>query len=129
MSMSSRSGIHLVAIWPLVLLALLARLSFGSMVAPSAVFDDPVKQLAKFSILCDAPAPLSHPDGKHHHSLDDQDGSFLLTDALELLPLAVTAFLFASLCMNGVPRSWVFPLARGPPFRERSSLCPQGPPA
>ncbi|NHN85077.1 hypothetical protein GOB93_10550 [Acetobacter musti] len=129
MSVSLRNRFHLLAAWLLVLLALLVRLSSGSIALPSSVFDDPVRQLTKLSILCDEPAPLSDPDGKHQQTGDDQDGSLLLADLLELLPLIAGACLPASLSVLCIHRVWTFPPVRGPPLRKRSSLCPQGPPA
>lgn len=117
-----------MAFWPLVLLALLTRLSFGSLAQPSAVFDDPVRQLTKLAILCDEPSPFPGQDSHHPHADDGQDGLFPLGEAQEFLPLVVTAVLFASLFLVHIQPGWRFPPVRGPPFTERSSLCPQGPP-
>ncbi|MFT8674893.1 MAG: hypothetical protein ABF491_02830 [Acetobacter sp.] len=127
--MSFRSRAHWAVVWPLVALALLARLSFGSMAQPMSVFDDPLRELSKLSVLCDDTAPLPNPDEKHHPADDDQSGGFLLADALELVALAGSIVLFVTVLLNCLDRIWVFPPVRGPPFRVRSPLCPQGPPA
>ncbi|MBO1324953.1 hypothetical protein K2X14_07320 [Acetobacter sp. TBRC 12305] len=129
MSMSFRSRMNVAAFWPLVLLALLARLSFGSMAQPLSVFDDSLRELSRLSVLCDDPAPLSHPDEKHHASDDDQSGSFLLAEALELLCLALGICFLAAFSVSCLDPVWAFPPVRGPPFCRWSSLCPQGPPA
>lgn len=113
--------------WPLVLLALLVRLSLGSVPLPSAVFTDPVQQLNRLSILCDTPAPS--PDRTpHHHSGESQDECFVLSDALELPVLAGAVVLSGVLFQASAHGVWFYPPTRAPPLGERSSLCPQGPP-
>ncbi len=122
------SPTQLVVFWPLVLLALLLRLTFGGMVVPSSVLVDQAVDLTKLSILCnDSSAPF-HQDG-HHHDADSHDDSLLLSDALELFLLAVGGCLVVGrflLCL--VQRLWIFTPIRGPPLLERIALCPQGPP-
>lgn len=120
---------QLVVFWPLVLLALLLRLTFGGMVVPSSVLADEVGDLTKLSILCDdTPLPLQK-DG-HHHGTNDHDDSLLLSDALELfLPTNADIPVIGRLLPCIAQRVWIFAPIRGPPLPERAALCPQGPPA
>ncbi|AOW46832.1 hypothetical protein [Acetobacter ascendens] len=128
MSARSYSLTHLVVFWPLVLLALVVRLTFGGIVSPVVLVEDPLRDLTKLSILCDDQTPLSDPDGQHHHAADPQDDSFLLSEALELFLLSVAFCIFAGLITERVGQTWMFPPIRGPPAPKRTSLCPQGPP-
>ncbi|ANA14371.1 hypothetical protein [Acetobacter oryzifermentans] len=124
----SHSLLQSVVFWPLVLLALVARLTFGGVVFPVALVEDPLKDLIKLSILCDDQKPLSDPDGQHHHTTDSQDDSFLLSEVLELFLLSIAFCIFAGLSAECVCRTWMFAPIRGPPTPKRTSLCPQGPP-
>lgn len=120
---------QLLVFWPLVLLALLLRLTFGGMVVPSSVLADQAGDLTKLSILCHDSSVPFHQDG-HHHDADAHDDSLLLSDALELFLLAAGSSLVVGrflLCL--VQRLWIFTPIRGPPLLERIALCPQGPPA
>ncbi|WP_339076883.1 hypothetical protein QQM41_08735 [Acetobacter sp. AC2005] len=128
MSARSHSLKHLVVFWPLVLLALIARLTFGGIVSPNILVEDPIRELTKLSILCDDQSPLSNPDGQQHHVSDQQDDGFLLSEALELFLLSVAFCLFSKLSTVSVCRAWMFAPIRGPPAPKRTSLCPQGPP-
>ncbi|QDH17025.1 hypothetical protein [Swingsia samuiensis] len=115
---------------PLFLLALVVRLSFGGLVSPQSVFDDPLQELDQLTVFCDH-AVLHGQDipVPHHTSHDDQkDGLFLLADSLELLSLSVIFVLFFAYVVFELSRKWVFPTIRGPPFRQKSAFCPQGPP-
>lgn len=76
MSARAHSLTHLVVFWPLVLLALVARLTFGGVVSPTALVEDPLKDLIKLSILCEDQTPLSDPDGSHHHATDPAGRQF-----------------------------------------------------
>ncbi|GBR05310.1 hypothetical protein [Acetobacter oeni] len=122
------SPTHLMVFWPLVALAVLARLTFGGIVFPMSVFDDPAKDLTRLSILCDDKVPLSDPNRPHHHSTDPQDDGFLLSDGLELFQPTIALCIFGGLAGVSIHRVWNFPPIRGPPAPERTSLCPQGPP-
>lgn len=128
MSARAHSLTHLVVFWPLVLLALVARLTFGGVVSPTALVEDPLKDLIKLSILCEDQTPFSDPDGSHHHATDPQDDSFLLSEALEFFLLSVAFCIFAGLLAASMYRTWMFAPIRGPPAPKRTSLCPQGPP-
>lgn len=118
------------ALWPLVLLAVVARLTLGGLAAPQVVLDDPSARLAGLVVLCDGVLDQDHAgrDTAHHHPAGD-DGLMLLADALDMPALG------GSLAGAGLPHrrpagmAWMFPPVRGPPFRQRSPLCPQGPPA
>ncbi|OUJ15207.1 hypothetical protein HK28_08175 [Acetobacter sp. DsW_063] len=119
---------RILACWPLVLLALMARLSFGGLVSPQAALDDPVARVAALSLLCDS----QHVgDGTPHDHVpsDMGDGIFLLGDALDNPAPAFVAFalLFLTFCVP-CAHVWCFPPVRGPPLRRVASLYPQGPP-
>ena len=129
MSSRAHSLTHLTVFWPLVVLALMARLLFGGVLSPMALLDDPIKDLTALSILCDDHTPLSDPDGQHHHSNTPQDDSFLLAEALELFLLSGVVCLLARLVATDMARPWMFAPIRGPPTPQRTALCPQGPPA
>lgn len=123
-----RNSAYLLGFWPLVLLALLARLTFGGVVTTSSVFDDSLKELTKLSVFCDPQEAYSAPD-KHHHQNDQQDDAFLLSDALDLFQLTIAFCALIALSIAFVHRVWMFTPIRGPPTPERASQCPQGPPA
>lgn len=129
MSSRAHSLTYMTAFWPLVLLAVVARLTFGGIAFPSALMDDPLKNLTKLSILCDDQSSSSDPDGQQHHSTNPEDDSFLLSEAFELLVLSVVFCLFIALVVSGIHQPWMFTPIRGPPRPKRASLCPQGPPA
>ncbi|WP_025827461.1 hypothetical protein [Acetobacter okinawensis] len=129
MSSRTHSLTYLMAFWPLVMLALIARLTFGGLASPTALVDDPLKNLTKLSILCDDQSPSPSPDGQHHHSTNPEDDSFLLSEAAELLLLSVAFCLCVALAICDNPHAWMFAPIRGPPAPQRTSLCPQGPPA
>ncbi|MBB2181221.1 hypothetical protein HLH29_19120 [Gluconacetobacter tumulicola] len=117
------------AAWPLVLLALVARLALGGLASPQAVFDDPLAQLASLSVFCDSDHPvMPGPEGSHHGE-GHADGFILFAEALDTPALAVGSTAFVVRCAVATGMGWVFPPVRGPPFRHRFSLYPQGPPA
>lgn len=122
-----RNSAYLLGFWPLVLLALLARLTFGSLVTTSSVVDDSLNELKKLSIFC-APQDASSDPGTHHHQNNQQDDAFLLSDALDLFQLTIAFCALIALSMAFVHRVWMFAPIRGPPSPERTSQCPQGPP-
>ncbi|MFW7269130.1 hypothetical protein ACMAUO_14310 [Gluconacetobacter sp. Hr-1-5] len=119
------------AAWPLVLLALVARLTLGGLASPQAVFDDPLVQLASLSVFCDSGHPMAPgPEGSHHGGGGGQvDGFVLLAEALDTPALIVGSAAFVVCAVVAMGMGWVFPPVRGPPFRHRFSLYPQGPPA
>ncbi|MCG0994480.1 hypothetical protein LHT11_04585 [Acetobacter indonesiensis] len=123
------SSAYLLAFWPLVLLALIVRLTFGGIASPAALIDDPLKTFAKLSILCDDQSASSDPDGQHHRSAAPDDDGFLLSEALDLLVVSIVFCLFVGLRVAGIRPAWMFTSIRGPPTPKRTSLCPQGPPA
>lgn len=129
MSSRAHSLTSLLAFWPLVIMTLIARLTFGGLVSPAALTDDPLKTLAKLSILCDDLASSSDTDTQHHHASNPEDESFLLSETLDLLFLSVAFCLFVGLVSSGVHQPWMFTSIRGPPTPKRTALCPQGPPA
>ncbi len=116
--------------WPLVLLALVARLTLGGLASPQAVFDDPLTQLASLSVFCDSGHPEApDPKGSHHDGGGHADAFLLLSEALDTPALAVGCAVFVACTLIAMGMVWVFPPIRGPPFRHRFSLYPQGPPA
>ncbi len=118
------------AAWPLVLLALVARLTLGGLASPQAVFDDPLAQLASLSVFCDSGHPAAPgPDGSHHGGSGQADGFVLLAEALDTPALTVGNAAFVACTVIAMGMGWVFPPVRGPPFRHCFSLYPQGPPA
>ena len=122
------SPTQLVVFWPLFLLALLLRLTFGGMAVPSAVLADQTADLTKLSILCDDTSSARHQGG-HHHDAHPDDDSLLLSDALELFLLAVGGSpTVGRFCLCLAQQFWIFAPIRGPPLLERAALCPQGPP-
>ncbi|AQS84976.1 MAG: hypothetical protein ABF876_05035 [Acetobacter aceti] len=129
MTPRAHSSTYLLAFWPLVLLALIARLTFGGIASPAALIDDPLKTLTKLSILCDDQSTSPDPDGQHHHSTAPDDDSFLLSEALDLLIVSIVFYFFMGLCVASIRQAWMFTSIRGPPTPKRTSLCPQGPPA
>ncbi|MCH4023481.1 MAG: hypothetical protein LKH81_04985 [Acetobacter sp.] len=128
MSPRASTSVYLMAFWPLVMLALIARLTFGGIVSPTRLIDDPLKSLAKLTILCEEQETSSDPDGQHHHSTNPEDDGFLLSEVFELLVLAVAFCFFMGRVVSGVCQPWMFAPIRGPPYPKRTSLCPQGPP-
>ena len=128
--MTSRvhSSTYLLAFWPLVLLALMTRLTFGGIVSPAALIDDPLKTFTKLNILCDDQSTPSNSNGQHHRSTAPDDDGFLLSEALDLLIVSVVFCLFVELHIAAIRQSWMFTSIRGPPTPKRTSLCPQGPP-
>lgn len=129
MTPRAHSPTYLLAFWPLVLLALIARLTFGGIASPATLIDDPLNTLTKLSILCDDLSTSSDPDGQNHHSTAPDDDGFLLSEALDLLIVSIVFCLFIGLCVAGIRQTWMFTAIRGPPTPKRTSLCPQGPPA
>lgn len=129
MTPRAHSSTYLLAFWPLVLLALIARLTFGGIASPAALVDDPLKTFTKLNILCDDPSTSSDPDGQHHRSTAPDDDGFLLSETLDLLVVSIVFCLFMGLCVAGIRQTWMFTAIRGPPTPKRTSLCPQGPPA
>lgn len=129
MTPRAHSPTYLLAFWPLVLLALIARLTFGGIASPATLIDDPLNTLTKLSILCDDLSTSSDPDGQHHRSTAPDDDGFLLSEALDLLVVSIIFCLFVGLCVAAIRQSWMFTFIRGPPTPKRTSLCPQGPPA
>ena len=129
MTPRAHSSTYPLAFWPLVLLALIARLTFGGIASPTALIDDPLKTFTKLSILCDAQSTSSDPDGQNHHSTAPDDDGFLLSEALDLLIVSIVFCLFVDLRIAAIRQSWMFTSIRGPPTPKRTSLCPQGPPA
>ncbi|ARW49229.1 hypothetical protein S1001342_02939 (plasmid) [Acetobacter pasteurianus subsp. pasteurianus] len=129
MTPRAHSPTYLLAFWPLVLLALIARLTFGGIASPAALVDDPLKTFTKLSILCDDQSTSPDPDGQHHRSTAPDDDGFLLSEALGLLVVSIVFCLFMGLCVAGIRQTWMFTSIRGPPTPKRTSLCPQGPPA
>lgn len=128
MGMRLNSPVQLVVFWPLVLLALILRLTFGGMAAPSSMLVDQIGDLAKLAILCDDSTATPAQDG-HHHGVASLDDSLLLSDALELfLPVMGHGPVIGRLLCDIAQRVWVFAPIRGPPRPERTALCPQGPP-
>jgi hypothetical protein len=121
--------VRLTVFWPLVLLALMTRLTFGGIPFPAPVLNDPIRDLTKLSIFCDGQPQPPDSDGQHHHPTGSQDDNFLLSEALELFQQAVLLCVFAALAIAGIRRIWMFAPIRGPPAPARTSLCPQGPPA
>ncbi|WP_246375321.1 hypothetical protein [Gluconacetobacter takamatsuzukensis] len=118
------------AAWPLVLLALVARLTLGGLASPQAVLADPLAQLASLSLICDSDHPLVPDPAAPHHAGDQGDGSLLLAEAHDTPALSVGgAAGFLALRSVVVGMAWVFPPVRGPPLQSLSSLYPQGPPA
>lgn len=115
--------------WPLVLLALIARLTFGGIASPAALIVDPLKTFTKLTILCDDQSASSDPDGQHHRSTAPDGDGFLLSETLDLLVVSIVFCLFMGLCVAGIRQTWMFTSIRGPPTPKRTSLCPQGPPA
>lgn len=129
MTPRAHSLTYLLAFWPLVLLALIARLTFGGIASPAALVDDPLKTFTKLNILCDDQSTSSDPDGQHHRSTAPDDDGVLLSEALDLLVVSIVFCLFVGLCVAAIRQSWMFTFIRGPPTPKRTSLCPQGPPA
>lgn len=129
MSSRAHSLAYLMVFWPLVMLALIARMTFGGLASPTTLVDDPLKNLTKLSILCDDQSQSPSPDEQHHHSTNPEDDSFLLSEADELLLLSVAFCLCVALAVCDSPHAWMFAPIRGPPAPQRTSLCPQGPPA
>lgn len=129
MTPRAHSPTYLLAFWPLVLLALIARLTFGGIASPAALVDDSLKTFTKLSILCDDQSTSPDPDGQHHRSTAPDDDGFLLSEALGLLVVSIVFCLFMGLCVAGIRQTWMFTSIRGPPTPKRTSLCPQGPPA
>lgn len=125
----THSTTYLLAFWPLVLLALIARLTFGGIASPAGLVDDPLKTFTKLTILCDDQSASSDPDGQHHRSTAPDDDGFLLSETLDLLVVSIVFCLFMGLCVAGIRQTWMFTSIRGPPTPKRTSLCPQGPPA
>lgn len=129
MHMRMNSPTQLVVFWPLVMLALLLRLTFGGMAAPSSALVDQAAVFTKLSVLCDNGYLPLHQDG-HHHDAGANDDSLLLADALELfLPLVGNGPVMGRLLSCVAQRVWIFAPICGPPSPERAALCPQGPPA
>lgn len=128
MTVACDRGARWRAAWPLVLLALIARLTLGGLPSPQAVFDDPLTQLATLSVFCDSDHPPMPDPDRSHQGGGQVDGFVLLAEALDTPALTVggVALLVRTAVAGGV--GWMFPPVRGPPFRHRFSLYPQGPP-
>lgn len=123
-SWQSRWGL---VFWPLALLAIIIRISVGSLPLPQVFLDDPVKQLASLSTLCDSQDPHPHsPD--HQHAADVGDGIFLINDLLTILVIGCAATVFLVLSTAGRRFFWCFPPVRGPPLLRLSGIYAQGPP-
>ncbi|MDE7547187.1 hypothetical protein PY793_04205 [Acetobacter fabarum] len=129
MTPRAHSSTYLLAFWPLVLLVLIARLTFGGIASPAGLIDDPLKTLTKLSILCDDQSRLPGPDGQHHRSTAPDDDGFLLSEVFDLLIVSIVFCLFVGLRVANMRQAWMFTSIRGPPTPKRTSLCPQGPPA
>lgn len=114
------------AFWPLVLLALVVRISFGSQVLPQAAIADAALQLAQISLLCDGHEPGAP---RHHPPADAGEGVLLLGDAQACLDLRSEPVIFLGALFTFVVSVWYFPPVRGPPRQKVSALYAQGPPA
>jgi len=113
--------------WPLVLLAIIVRLSVGSLPLSQFLLDDPLTQFTSLTTLCDSQDFGTHgPD--HHHSADFGDGIAVIGDLLTTLVIGCVASVLLLLVMTGRGFFWCFPPVRGPPLWRLSGINAQGPP-
>ncbi|MFT9450477.1 hypothetical protein [Gluconobacter japonicus] len=113
--------------WPLVLLAIIIRLSVGSLPLPQSLLDDPLKQFANLSTLCDSQDLGTHtPD--HHHAADVGDGIAVIDDLLTILLTGCVVAVFLAVYLTSRHVFWCFPPVRGPPLWRLSGIYAQGPP-
>ncbi|AFW03308.1 MULTISPECIES: hypothetical protein [Gluconobacter] len=127
MMRSARYSGGSLVFWPLVLLAIIIRLSVGSLPLPQFLLDDPLKQFTNLSTLCDSQDFGPHsPD--HHHAADVGDGIAVVDDLLAILIIGCVAAVFLVLSVTGRSFFWCFPPVRGPPLWRLSGIYAQGPP-
>lgn len=113
--------------WPLVLLAITIRLSVGSLPLPQFLLDDPFKQLASLSTLCDSQDLGKHsPD--HHHAADIGDGIAVIDDLVTILVIGCAVAVLLAFSRTGRRVVWCFPPVRAPPLWRLSGIYAQGPP-
>ena len=126
MRSARHSGGSLV-FWPLVLLAIIIRLSVGSLPLPQFLLNDPLKQFTNLSTLCDSQDFGPHgPD--HHHAADVGDGIAVIDDLLTILLTGGVVAVFLAVYLTSGHVFWCFPPVRGPPLWRLSGIYAQGPP-
>ncbi|MFT8642726.1 MAG: hypothetical protein ABF751_12470 [Acetobacter orientalis] len=113
--------------WPLVLLAIIIRLSVGSLPLPQFLLEDPLKQFASLSTLCDGQDLGSH-SSDHHHAADVGDGIAVIDDLLTLILSGCVVAVFFAFFLTSRHAFWCFPPVRGPPLWRLSGIYAQGPP-
>lgn len=123
----ARQNVRMLVFWPLVLLAIIIRLSVGSLPLPQSLLDDPLKQFANLSTFCDSQDLGTHtPD--HHHAADVGDGIAVIDDLLTILLTGCVVAVFLAVYLTSRHVFWCFPPVRGPPLLRLSGIYAQGPP-
>ncbi len=115
-------------VWPLVLLALMVRIGFGSLATPAMAVEGVARQRVLHAVFCKGDPGTGVP--RPRPPADAGDGLLLLGDALAMSALLDVRLVtpLSGPSGNAATPTWSFPPVRGPPARISAALYAQGPP-